>query len=154
MQFEKWIGEMLRDDGSASLEFITAGMILLVPLVYLVVALSQIHSGEYAVTGAAKQAARIFVLSEDAAHANRGMAEAISVTFADYGIPRERAQVSVRCAHGSGDACLVRGEVVTVRVRADIALPLVPDVLDLDRAASVTVEGQTTQKVSRFWRGG
>lgn len=153
MQFGKWIGEVLQDDGSASLEFITAGMILLVPLVYLVVALSQVQGGEYAVTGAAKQAARIFALSEDGTQANRRMAEAVSVTFADYEIPPASAQVSVRCSHGSGGECLVRGEVVTVRVRADIALPLVPDVLDLNEAASVTVEGQTTQKVSRFWRG-
>lgn len=153
MRFGRRFGEIVGDDGSASLEFITAGMILLVPLVYLVVALSQIQSGEYAVTGAAKQAARIFVLSGDGTDATQAMAEAVSVTFDDYRIPPESAQISIRCSDGSGAACLSRGEVVTVTVSADIALPLAPDVLDLDDATSVTVMGQTTQKVSRFWSG-
>ncbi|HSP76545.1 MAG TPA: hypothetical protein VLO31_10065, partial [Cryobacterium sp.] len=47
--------------GSASLEFITAGLILLVPLVYLVLAMAALQGGALAVEGAARQAARVYV---------------------------------------------------------------------------------------------
>jgi hypothetical protein len=53
-----------RDDtGTASLEFITAGLVLLVPLVYLVLTMSAIQGGALAVEGASRQAARVFVAS-------------------------------------------------------------------------------------------
>ena len=49
----------LRDEtGTAALEFITVGLILLVPLVYLVLALASLQAGTFAVEGAARQAAR------------------------------------------------------------------------------------------------
>ena len=53
--------------GSASLEFLTVGMILLVPLVYLVLALAAIQGGSLAVEGAARHAARVAVLTGDRA---------------------------------------------------------------------------------------
>ena len=49
------------DDGNASLEFITAGMILLLPLVYLVLVVAAVQAGSLAVEGAARQAVRVFV---------------------------------------------------------------------------------------------
>ena len=42
------------DEGSASLEFITAGMILLLPLVYLVLVMAALQGGSLAVEGAAR----------------------------------------------------------------------------------------------------
>ena len=46
------------DDGSASLEFITVGVLLLVPLVYLVLVVSSLQAASLAVEGAAQQASR------------------------------------------------------------------------------------------------
>ena len=59
------------EQGSASLEFITVGMVMLIPLVYLVLTMSAIQAGALAAEGAARQAARVFVQSEnlEAAHA-------------------------------------------------------------------------------------
>lgn len=53
----RWV-ELLRrlaadDSGSASLEFVTVGLLLLVPTVYLVVALSALESASFGVEGAA-----------------------------------------------------------------------------------------------------
>lgn len=139
------------DSGSASLEFITAGLILLVPLVYLVIALSQIQGGSLAVTGAARQAARVFVLADSPDAAMQRVETAVRVSLADFGIDGDDARVSVTCSSGSGADCLARGEVVTVTVNAQVSLPLVPDVLDLQTAASVPVQARAVQKVSRFW---
>ena len=54
------VARRLRDEtGSAAIEFVTAGLILLVPIVYLVVALAAIQAGAFAAEAAARQAARL-----------------------------------------------------------------------------------------------
>ena len=59
------------DDGTATLEFITAGLILLLPLVYLVLSMAAIQGGALAVEGAARQAVRVFVQAPDFRSAGR-----------------------------------------------------------------------------------
>ena len=58
----RWISR-LSDDGSASLEFITVGLLLLVPLVYLVLTIAAVQGAALGVEGAARQASRVFVQS-------------------------------------------------------------------------------------------
>lgn len=141
------------DDGSASLEFITVGMILLVPLVYLVLALSAVQSGALAAEGAARQAARVFVLAPDEAAARDRAERAVEVGLDDYGIKADTAQVEIACS-AAPLTCLTRQESVTVTVRIRVALPLVPDVLALRNVASIPLEARATQTVSRFWGAG
>jgi hypothetical protein len=138
-----------REDGSAALEFVTAGLILLVPLVYLVLTLAAVQAGALAVEGAARQAARVFVQSSPEEAASRA-ARAIDFGLADYGIASDAASVTVSCSGSSSASCPSRNAVVTVTVAVDVALPLVPDVLDLSRTASVTVQATARQQVSRF----
>ncbi|GHD48541.1 TadE family protein [Mycetocola manganoxydans] len=140
-----------RDDaGSAALEFVTAGLILLVPLVYLVVTLAAVQGGALAVEGAARQAARVFVQAQDPGQAEERAARAIEFGLSDYGIPADSASVSVSCSEPAR-ACPARNAVVTITVRVEVPLPLVPDVLNLDRAATIPVEATARQQVSRFW---
>jgi hypothetical protein len=137
------------DGGSASLEFITAGLILLVPLVYLVVAVAAVQAGSLAVEGAARQAARVFVQASSEGQADAVAERAVRFALADHGFTPEQSSVEVRCERP--DACLTRGARVTVTVRLSVPLPLVPRALDLATAASVPVQAQATQTVSRFW---
>jgi Flp pilus assembly protein TadG len=141
------------DTGSASLEFITAGLILLVPLVYLVVAISAVQAGALAVEGVARQAARVYVQGADEAEARDLAARAVGVGLADYGIAPGGTQVRIDCA-GGPNGCLTRGSAVTVTVRIRVTLPLVPDLLALRGAASIPLEATATQTVSRFWGAG
>lgn len=142
----------LRDDtGTAALEFITVGLILLVPLVYLVLALAALQAGTLAVEGAARQAARVYVQAPNAEQAAARAARAVEFGLADYGVDASSASISVRCA--DAPTCPTRNATVTVTVRANIPLPLVPDVLDLSSSASVPVESSAAQRVSRFWTG-
>lgn len=138
--------------GSASLEFITAGLILLVPLVYLVLAMSVLQGGAFAVEGAARQAARVYVQAPSAGDAEARAERAVLVGLADYGIDAADAQVSITCA---GDAvCLSRRSVVTVTVRVVVDLPFVPAVITRSHGGSVPLEAAATQTVSRFWHEG
>ncbi|WP_327012625.1 hypothetical protein [Cryobacterium sp. GrIS_2_6] len=152
--FEERISRRLRSDhGSASLEFITTGMILLVPLVYLVLAMSVLQGGALAVEGAARQAARVYVRAPSEAVAAERAQRAVDFALADYGLPAGDAQVSIDCAAAAG-GCLKRRTAVTVTVRLRVPLPLVPDVLGLAGTASVPLESNATQTVSRFWQPG
>src|SRR4051812_30831497 len=104
-----------RDAGSASLEFITAGILLLVPLVYLVVALAALQGGALAVEGAARQAARVFVQSGTEDEGSARIRRAIAFGLGDYGVPVSSASTRVTCTPDPHH-CLRRGGFVTVTV--------------------------------------
>lgn len=138
-----------RDRGSASLEFLVAGLLLLVPLVYLVLALSVVQAGALAVDGAARQATRVYVQSESTAAARSAATRAIAVALADYGIDAADASVRITCRPRPG-ACLTRHGFVTIRVRVVVPLPLAPPVLETGLPAGLLVEATATEQVSRF----
>ncbi|MFE6967546.1 hypothetical protein ACFVAJ_20895 [Agromyces sp. NPDC057679] len=135
------------EHGSASLEFLTVGMLLLVPLVYLVLALASIQGGALAVEGAARQAARVAVQAGDRASAESAVERAVRVALADYGVDAGAASVTIDCQAAD---CDVPGSRIRVSVHASVGLPLVPDVLSLDQVGSVPLEASATQTVSRF----
>lgn len=135
------------DEGSASLEFVTVGMLLLVPLVYLVVAVSTIQAGAFAVEGAARQAARVFVQAPDAGSAEASAQRALEFALADHGITAP-ASISVTC---TSSPCLTRQAFVTVTVNLTVPLPLVPPVIVGDFPLAVPLQATATEQVSRFW---
>lgn len=138
------------DTGSASLEFIGAGLILLVPIVYLVIALSAVQAAALAVDGAARQASRVYVQSSTQSAARSAASRAIAVTLADYGMDVGATSVAIAC-HPRPAACLTRRGYVTVTVRSTVRLPLVPPFLDLALPSGIPVEATATEQVSRFW---
>jgi hypothetical protein len=145
------VARRCRDDaGSASLEFITVGMLLLVPIVYLVLALSTLEKASFAVEGAARQATRVFVQSGSEGDAEAAAQTAVAVTLADYGLDADDAHVQVSCRPDPSD-CLTRRGFVTVSISATVPLPLVPPVLTLDLPAGIPVQSVATEQVSRFW---
>ncbi|MGB3374763.1 MAG: TadE family protein, partial [Microbacterium sp.] len=60
---------LVDDAGSAALEFITVGVLLLVPLVYLVLALGAIQEQTLGVEAAARHTARVIGQAADASTA-------------------------------------------------------------------------------------
>jgi Flp pilus assembly protein TadG len=149
------IAARLRDDardesGSASLEFITVGVLLLVPTVYLVLALSALESASFGVEGAARQATRVFVQSESEGAAEASAATAVQVTLADYGLDAHDAKVTISCRPNPAD-CLTRRGYVTVTITTTVPLPLMPPVLHLHLPAGIPVQSVATEQVSRFW---
>jgi len=144
--------KFLNDEGSSSLEFITAGLLLLVPLVYLVLVMSAVQGAALAVEGAARQAARVFVQAPTEAAAFDRAQRAIDFGLDDYGLSRDNATVVISC-HPNPGSCLERRANVTVDIIVQVDLPLVPAVLGLDALARVPVEASAIQQVSRFWSG-
>ncbi|WP_244893152.1 hypothetical protein [Agreia bicolorata] len=139
----------MADDGSASLEFITAGILLLVPLVYLVSALSVLQGAAFAAEGAARQAARVFVQSETIEQGAASAEQAAAIAFSDFGITEGIAPIEYSC-EPVPDACLTRAGHVTVTVRVSVPLPLLPAFLGTENSGGIPFVARATQTVSRF----
>lgn len=143
---------LLDEAGSASLEFITAGLLLLLPLVYLVLVMAAVQAGALAVEGAARQAARVFVQADTVGNATARAERAIQFALADYGLDSADATVAINC-EPDPSRCLTRLGTVTVEVGVSVALPLVLPGLTLDVPVAVPLEATATQQVSRFRSG-
>ena len=141
------------DDGSAAREFIAVGVVLLVPLVYLIIALGAIQEQTLGAEAAARHTARAIALAPDAENAELSGERVLSSVAEQYGIDPDSAEVSVTCGPAIA-ACPSAGATITVVVVAKVSLPLIPAIFGLDEAASVSVEGTAVQKVSRLWGAG
>ncbi|EPR75822.1 putative membrane/secreted protein [Leifsonia rubra CMS 76R] len=139
-----------QEQGSASLEFITVGMVMLVPLVYLVLTMSAIQAGALAAEGAARQAARVFVQADNLEKAESAAARAIEFALDNHNVDAAAAaEVSITCAPDPND-CLTRHGYVTVQVAITIDLPLAPPVLNGAFPLQVPLDAAATQQVSQF----
>lgn len=142
--------ERLRDeDGSAALEFVSVGLLMLLPLVYLILTLSQLQSAALATEGTARQAARTFVQAADLADGEQRIDRAVQFGLADFGIDVDHADVVMTCTPDPSD-CLARSTTVTVTVRVSVPMGVAPGVLDLSLPISLPVEATAVQRVSVF----
>lgn len=135
------------DRGSAALEFLGVGVILLVPLLYLVLALGSVQGAVMATTTAAREAVRIVAAEGDRDRA----ADAVAVAVRDFGIEPDRVRTRVECDDGP---CSRRDALVVATVRTDVSLPFVPALFGLDHALVVPVECQAAQRIDRFGGSG
>ncbi|WP_424442043.1 TadE family protein [Microbacterium sp.] len=141
------------DAGSAALEFILVGLVLLVPIVYLIVALGAIQGQALGVETGARQLARTIASAPDTMTADTRTERVLTAIVAEYGLDPAAVDVEIRCAATEVPVtrCPAAGALVAVTVRTDVPLPLVPAILGLDQVARVPVEATSVQKVSRFW---
>ncbi len=82
LRSRRWIDEQ----GSASLEFVTVGLLLLLPLIYLVLVVAAVQSRGAGRGGAARHAARLFVQQPDLAQAEAVTARTVRFVLGDYGV--------------------------------------------------------------------
>lgn len=137
------------EDGSASLEFLTLGVLLLVPLAYLAVCLASIQSAALAAEGAARHAGRILA---DGAASEEAIVEAeaaIAFALADHGFGLEDAEVELGCLP-AGSRCTAASELVAVEVTVHAPLPFIPDGFDLAGRATIPVSATSSFPMGRF----
>ncbi|WP_162940008.1 hypothetical protein [Gryllotalpicola protaetiae] len=137
------------EGGNASIEFLVAGVVLLIPLVYLGLALAAIQGGSLAVEGAAREAARVYVSATTDASGRASADRAVTVALADRRLPRHDGDLALRC-DTAGTDCLRTGTRVTATVRTKVELPFVPPVFGLERVARVPVEATATVPIFRL----
>lgn len=114
--------------GTAVVEFVWLAILLLVPLLYIVLAVFEVQRSAFAVSAAARAAGRAFVLSPSEASASARAVAAARVAMADQDLDLDRASIAFTCAPDPAN-CLVSGSTVQVSVSYPVALPLVPTAL-------------------------
>ncbi len=139
--------------GSAALEFIFGGVVLLVPVVYLIVTLGIVQSHALGVESAARHVARAVASAEGADDADARAAAVLDAIAREYELDRDEVGVELTCV-GAPSSCPAAGATIRVTVVASAGLPLVPPVLGLQDATRIGVEASSVQKVSRYWRDG
>lgn len=138
------------DRGSAALEFILVGVLLLVPLVYLIVTMGLIQGQSLGAEAGARHIARAVSLASGSDTAQQAADRIARAVVDEYDLDPTAVRVSMEC-RPAGMSCPQAGATVVVTMRTTVALPLIPPVLGLDRLARVPLEASAVQKVSRFW---
>ena len=105
----------MSERGDASVEFLGILVVLVIPVLYIVLAVGQVSAGAMAVDAGAREAARI--LAEDPAR-EADASHAVALIVEDFGID---ADVVPNCVGCEGD-----GGVVDVRVSVRVPLPYMP----------------------------
>lgn len=137
----RWL--LAEERGTAAIEFIVAGVLLLVPLFYLILALASVQAQSMGAESAARSIARALAVNPEGASA-----EAIANVIAEqYGIDPGTLSVTLSCAP-TGAACPSPGAMLTVTVTASAKLPLIPSAFDLDQATSLPIIASAVQKVA------
>jgi Flp pilus assembly protein TadG len=114
------------DDGSALVELVWLGILLLVPVLWIVLSVFEVQRGAFAVTSAARSAARAYALADTDAAGREQARAAIRQALDDQGGEAQTFTFDVRC---DGADCRRPGAVITVDVRSGVQLPLLPAVL-------------------------
>ncbi|MBD2758269.1 pilus assembly protein [Yimella sp. cx-573] len=133
-----------REGGSAVLEFLVVGMLLTLPVFYLVITMARLQAGAYAVSGAAREGGRMFVTAQDDGSAAARARAGADLVFADHGV---LGSTSVAC---SASPCLTRGATVRVETAVDVELPLVPDFLGAVVPTSVRLTSTHVETVGKY----
>lgn len=134
---------MRGERGSATVEFTWLTLLLLVPLVYIVVAVFETQRAAYGVTAASEAAARAFIQSDSPAGAEARARVAARLVLADHDVVG--ASISTECR----PECFAPGSSVVVRVRSFQRLPLAPDLFG-DPIAAFDVASTHTEPFGRY----
>ncbi len=118
-----------RDDrGSALIELTWLGILLLVPLVYIMLSVFDVQRGAFAVSAAARSAGRAYALADTDARGKADAEAVVRLAFADQGLDEAPVDVVIRCAPNPGN-CHSGGSIITVSIHSRVSLPLLPSVL-------------------------
>ncbi|MDX6285720.1 MAG: hypothetical protein QOG53_1205 [Frankiales bacterium] len=136
------------DDGNAMIEFAYLGVLLLVPLVYVLLTALQVQRSAYAVTAATREAGRVFVAHGANEAAYDDAFAAARIAMRDQGLDLEPGQLVITCQFSN---CATAGATVHVRIDRSVPLPLVPAFGQ--SSPSIAVHGRHDAVVDCFAEG-
>jgi hypothetical protein len=134
------------DAGSATVEFVLVGLLLMVPLAYVVLAALSVQRHAYAVVEAARSAARAYVTAPTTAAGSAAARRAVALAMQDQGVPDAGVRVAISCSRAP---CLTPGGTVRVRVSTTVAVGGLPAFLPRGPAA-IPVSATHVESVDPF----
>ncbi|MBM6404368.1 pilus assembly protein [Phycicoccus sp. CSK15P-2] len=136
-----------RDErGSAVVEFVSLGVLMLVPLVYLVMCLGRVQAGAFAVSQAARESGRAFVTADAGEDAAARAHSAARISFEDQRFG-DIGRVEIAC---DGSPCLRPGGQVRTTATVRVPLPLVPAFFADAVPLTIPVSASHVSTVDRF----
>lgn len=133
----------MNERGSATVEFSWLTILLLVPLVYVLLAVFDAQRAAFAVTAASRAAGRAYVVAAHTPTAEAQARAAAGVALADHGVAG--ATVRLECQ----PACRTPGSSVRVVVQVQQPLPLTPRIFG-DQLAPISLTGIHTEPFGRY----
>lgn len=125
------------EEGSALIEFIGLGALLMIPTVYFLLSVFTLQSGAFAASSASQQALQ-FVQQLPAEQRSQAVAQNIAqLAASDYGVDASQVSATLGC-----EATCSNGERMTVDVTVNVDMPLLP------WAGAPTLGTMTSQAVS------
>jgi Flp pilus assembly protein TadG len=118
---------VVSEAGTALVEVTWLAILLLLPMVWIVLSVSEVQKGSFGVTAAARSAGRAFALAPDDSTGRQRAEAAAAVALADQGLEQSDWSIKVTCPPRPD--CHVGGAVVIVRVATSVPLPFVPELL-------------------------
>lgn len=140
---QAWSDVHLSERGSSMVEFIFLGVLLLVPVTYLIISASQLQAASFAAVGAADHAARTFATADTEAEGAARAKNAVDVALGNLAVDAHAATMAYRCS----PSCLEPGSTVSVDVSIRVGLPFLPPGVDLEFGSS---SSSATVRVDRF----
>lgn len=134
------------DEGRAIVEFVFLGVLLLVPLIYLVLVVARLQGGAFAATTAAREAGRAFTTATSERDSAARARAAASISFEDFGFT-EGTNLELSC---DGSPCLRPDGSVSATASVEVRLPLVPDIVAAAVPSAVTMSATHVATVDRF----
>ena len=123
-------------------ELVWLGVLLLVPILWIVLSVFEVQRGAFGVSAAARSAGRAYALAPTDAEGERRARAVAEQALVDQGLDDAPLEVSVTCTPYPGD-CHRGTSVITVRVATRVDLPLVPDALGGDRPSCALAASHT-----------
>ncbi len=134
--------------GSALVEVCWLGILLVLPVLWIVMSVFEVQRGAFAVSAAARSAARAYALAPDDASGLVRARIAARVALADQGVHGGTPDLRVTCTPYPGD-CHQGTSVITVSVHSRVVLPLMPSVLGGNRP-SFALDASQTVPIGQF----
>lgn len=136
------VSEERADSGTAVIEFIFASIVLLIPVVYLMLAISQLQAASYATTSTAISASRI--AARDADPSERRAHQVADMHFTDFGLTGVPITIDYSCSGPCGQA----GSLITARVETKVSLPGFPLLFGTKHSPHITLRASHTDVVA------
>ena len=134
--------------GSALVELSWLGILLLVPLLWIVVSVFDVQRGAFGVSGAARAAGRAYALAPTDAEGRLRANTAARQALEDQGVHGVPVTVTITCTPYPHD-CHSGTSVITVRVASRVDLPLLPSFLG-GNALSFALDATHTVPIGQF----
>ncbi|MFL6179885.1 MAG: pilus assembly protein [Actinomycetes bacterium] len=134
------------DQGAAMVEFVLLAVTLVVPLVYLLLAVFDVQRVAFGASAATREAARVFVRSPSTAVGEERAHAAAALTMADHGVTLGERDLVISC---SATPCLTPGATVQVSYQTRVTLPWLPAIGGFEMV-SVPVSATHLQVVDEY----